>query len=79
MGKRPTGDSSYREFEPSSILLECSTCLMLEYCAQRLKDLDPNEHVDYYDPCYDLDSHDEIHFHVQYRMLRKRLRRYLKA
>ncbi|TVU10762.1 hypothetical protein EJB05_44308, partial [Eragrostis curvula] len=54
---------------------ECSTCLMIE-CIWKIWDSD--EHSDYYDPSYGLDSIDEFGFYVHDKILLKSLRRYLK-
>lgn len=65
-------------FELGSPISECSTCLMLEYFAERWGVLDLDDYADYYDSSYGLDKHDETEFQVHDRMLGKKFRRYLK-
>ncbi|CAN6223359.1 unnamed protein product [Urochloa humidicola] len=66
------------KFEPDSPIIECSTCLMFEYFAERWGVLDLDDYADYYDPSYGLDGHDEHNFTMHDVIISKRLRRYLK-
>ncbi|CAN6214095.1 unnamed protein product [Urochloa humidicola] len=52
------------ELDPSLPILECSTCLMLEYFAKSLEELNLDDFSDYDDPCYGIDNHGEIDLHV---------------
>ncbi|KAF8693954.1 hypothetical protein HU200_038599 [Digitaria exilis] len=61
--------------KPGSPIIECSTCLMFEYFAERWGVLDLDDYADYYDPSYGLDAHDETDFGMHDRMVGKRLRR----
>ncbi|CAL5090453.1 unnamed protein product [Urochloa decumbens] len=69
---------SFEKFKPRDPIMECSTCLMFEYFAERWGVLNLDDYADYYDPSYGLDGHDETDFGVHDRMISKSLRRYLK-
>ncbi|CAN6166185.1 unnamed protein product [Urochloa humidicola] len=52
------------ELDPSLPIIECSTCLMLEYFAKSLEELNLDGFSDYDDPCYGIDSHGKFDLQV---------------